>query len=96
MILKPYKILKQKILLKIFGSNLFLRKWVCNHKKCSTKIFVEKFWYEPVFKEMILEAKIIFLTKHFLMKILRANRLSRKWFFNKKKKIWPKKFVKNF
>ena len=130
-ILQPWKIFVQKILFKMFGSNLFSKKlfwshkkfgnkknllkifgnyqfsgkWFCNHKnvsptKCYWKFLVwicfrgndfatiKKFdkkimllW--TCFKEMNLQAKYLF-DQTFFDESLRANLLSRKWFFNHK------------
>ena len=46
---------RQKIAMKIFGSNLFPRKRFCNHKRFSTKSLDENLWFKPIPEEMSLQ-----------------------------------------
>jgi hypothetical protein len=44
------KILRPKNCMIIFGSNLFSRNWICNHKTFLTKIFLWKFLVQICFR----------------------------------------------
>ena len=84
----------KKFLRKIFGENLFLRKWFCNHENFRLKSFDENFRCKTVFKVMILQLLKIFDQK-VLIKVFEANQFSKKWFCNHKK-FWTRNFWWNF
>ena len=69
--------------MKIFGSNLFSRKWFCHHKKFYTIIFSWKFLVEICFRGNNFAIIKIFDQK-VLMKFFGRNRFSRKWFCDHK------------
>jgi len=48
----PKKGSTKKMLMKILGSNLFLRKSFCNQKN-----FYENFWFKSAFEKIILHPK---------------------------------------